>query len=114
MIALNDTVYLGKAVAGAAGGSAKPKYVPELPEIGEEGVLYLVPTEYTRDGYQIFQEFTWYNNAWKAIGAYDVGIDAENIVYKDNIPYATATKVGGIKQSFDATTGTWTVITEDL
>jgi hypothetical protein len=94
MIFLDNTVYLGKAAAGAGGGSAKPKYVPELPETGEEGVLYLVPTEFTRDGYQIFQEFTWYNNEWKAIGAYDVGIDATNVVYQ---------------QSFDASTGTWTV-----
>lgn len=28
--------------------------------------------------------------------------------------YATATQIGGIKSSFDASTGTWTVITEDL
>lgn len=28
--------------------------------------------------------------------------------------YATATQIGGIKSSFDAATGTWTVITEDL
>lgn len=41
-------------------------------------------------------------------------IDPSQIVYKDNIPYATADKVGGIKQSFDASTGTWTIITEDL
>lgn len=28
--------------------------------------------------------------------------------------YATSNQIGGIKQSFDGTTGTWTVITEDL
>lgn len=94
MIELVNTIHLGKASPSIGGGSAKPKYVPELPETGEEGVLYLIPTEVTRDGYQIFQEFTWYNNEWKAIGAYDVGIDATNIVYQ---------------QSFDSSTGTWTV-----
>lgn len=30
------------------------------------------------------------------------------------IPYATSGAVGGIKQSFDASTGTWTVITEEV
>lgn len=89
----NRKYVLGSASAGS-GSSAKPKYVPELPETGEEGVLYLVPTNVTRDGYQIFQEFTWYNNAWKAIGAYDVGIDPTGIVYE---------------KSFNASTNTMTV-----
>ena len=92
---IQNTVYFGSAAPGSiGGGSAKPIYVPSLPETGKEGVLYLVPTGYTRDGYQIFPEFTWYNNGWRAIGAYDVGIQATGIVYE---------------QSFDTTTNTWTV-----
>lgn len=31
-----------------------------------------------------------------------------------DIPYATSNSIGGIKSSFDATTGTWTVTTEEL
>lgn len=113
--AIQNTVYFGAAApASLSGASAKPIYVSELPETGKEGVLYLVPTGVTRDGYQIFQEFVWYNNGWKAIGAYDVGIDPVGIVYEDAIPYATSTKVGGIKQTFDASTGTWTVITDNI
>lgn len=88
----NGAVYFGKAAPGAVGGgSAKPKYVAELPEVGEEGVMYLVPTGTTRDGYQIFQEFTWYNNAWKAIGAYDVGINPTGILYVQSFDVATNT-----------------------
>ena len=78
------------------GGAGKPQYVNSLPEIGEEGVLYLVNTGVTRDGYAIFQEFTWNsdNNDWVAIGAFDVGISPTGIVYE---------------QSFNASTNTWTV-----
>lgn len=31
-----------------------------------------------------------------------------------NIPYATSTRIGGIKLEFDATTGTLNIITEEL
>ena len=91
----NGAVYFGKAAPGAVGGaSAKPKYVPELPEVGEEGVLYLVPTDYTRDGYQIFEEFVYINGEWAGIGAYDVGVQAGGMVYE---------------RSFDSSTNTWNV-----
>ena len=85
-LSLNRKYVLGSASAG--GGAAKPKYVAVLPETGEEGVLYLVPTEVTRDGYQIYQEFTW-DNGWKAIGAYDVGIKPEGIMYEKSFNAST-------------------------
>lgn len=91
----NGATYFGKAAPGAVGGgSAKPKYVAELPEVGEEGVLYLVPTDVTRAGYQIFQEFIYKNGEWGAIGAYDVGVQAGGMVYE---------------RSFDTSTNTWAV-----
>jgi len=77
---------------GAGGG--KPEYVDTLPETGQEGVLYMVNSGVTRDGYAIFQMFAWHNNDWVAIGAFDVGIDPTGIVYE---------------KSFDTTTNTWTV-----
>ena len=90
----NGAVYFGKAAPGSVGGaSAKPIYVPALPETGKEGVLYLVPTGLTRDGYQIYQEFTWYNNDWRAIGAYDVGIQATGIMYMRSFDASTCTLV---------------------
>lgn len=92
---LNNVVAFGKAVpASISGGAAKPKYVSELPETGEEGVLYLVPSGVTRDGYAIFQMFSWHNNDWVAVGAFDVGINPTGIVYE---------------RSFDTSTNTWTV-----
>lgn len=68
--------------------------VATLPETGEEGKLYLVQTEITREGYVIYQEFVWDNNAWRAIGAFDVSINPTGLVYE---------------QSFNASTGTWIV-----
>lgn len=96
-------------------GGGSVKFVPELPETGEERYIYgVVLQETTREGYGIIQLFMWYNNSWMAAGAFDVDIDPDELVYKDNIPYATAQKVGGIKQSFDANTAVWTVITENI
>lgn len=76
------------------GGAAKPEYVDSLPQEGEEGVLYMVNSGVTRDGYAIFQMFSWHEGEWVAIGAFDVGISPTGIVYE---------------QSFNASTNTWTV-----
>lgn len=76
------------------GGAAKPEYVDTLPEVGEEGVLYMVNSGVTRDGYAIFQMFSYHDNEWVAIGAFDVGINPTGIVYE---------------QSFNSSTNTWTV-----
>ena len=76
------------------GGGGRPQYVDTLPATGEEGILYLVNSGVTRDGYAIFQMFCWHNNDWVSIGAFDVGIVPGGIVYE---------------QSFDSTTNTWTV-----
>lgn len=85
-----------KATLVGPGGAARPEYVDTLPETGEEGVLYMVNTGVTRDGYAIFQMFVWKadDNEWVAVGAFDVGINPTGIVYE---------------QSFNASTGTWTV-----
>lgn len=91
------------------------RIVAELPEVGVSGVLYgvLMP-EMTRDNYGIIQFFIYYKNDWYATGAYSIDIDPNGLVYEDNIPYATSTKVGGIKQDFDSATGTWIVTTENI
>lgn len=83
-----------KATLVGPGGAAKPIYVDTLPETGEEGVLYMVNSGVTRDGYAIFQMFSWHEGAWVAVGAFDVGINPTGIVYE---------------QSFNTTTNTWTV-----
>lgn len=95
---LDNTKAITPAALKESGiGAAKPIYVATLPEEGEEGVLYLVNSGNTRDGYAIFQMFSWHNNEWVAIGAFDVGITPTGLVYE---------------KSFDATTGTWVVTVE--
>lgn len=80
-----------KTILLGSGGSAKPEYVTELPETGEEGVLYLVPSGETRQGYAIFQMFSWHEGEWVAIGAYDVGISPDGILYEENFNSSTNT-----------------------
>lgn len=91
MLTLDNTVYLGKAMPGSVGGSAKPVYVDSLPATGKEGVLYMVPSGVTRDGYAIFQMFSWHNNDWIAIGAFDVGISPTGIMYVSSFDASTNT-----------------------
>lgn len=87
--------------------------VASLPETGVSGVLYgIIMSEMTRDDYGIIQFFVW-NGDWYAVAAYSIDIDPNGIVYENAIPYGTATRVGGIKQSFDGSTNTWNVVTED-
>ncbi len=50
----------------------------------------------------------------KGVAAGVATLDNTGQITDGQIPYATATKVGGIKSSYDATTNTWTVITEEL
>ena len=135
MIFFDNTLHLGASVGGE-GGSASWEWVTELPEVGKKNTLYLVYSGITRDGYSIYQQFAWNQttSTWIALGAFDTSIDINNLVLKTDknvangvagldanaqlnpsvIPYATASTVGGIKQSFDASTGTWTVITESI
>ncbi len=50
----------------------------------------------------------------KAAAGGVASLDANGKLTAGQLAYATAARVGGIKQSFDGTTNTWTVITEDL
>ena len=80
------------------GGAAKPEYVAELPEEGEEGVLYMVNSGETRDGYAIFQMFSWHEGEWVAIGAFDVGIIPTGLVYEHSWDPTTKTMVLSVNQ----------------
>lgn len=58
---------------------------------------------------------------YKLLNAQDKGaangvaeLDSNSKLNPSEIPYATSSTVGGIKQSYDSSTGTWTIITEDL
>lgn len=91
--------------------------VTALPQEGRTNTVYgIIQDEMTREGYPIIQLFVWdaEEEYYYSIAAYSIDIDPEELVYEDNIPYATPSKVGGIKSSWNAATGTWTVITEEI
>ena len=52
--------------------------------------------------------------AQKAASNGVASLDANGKLTATQIPYAASNTIGGIKQSFDSTTGVWTIITEDL
>ncbi len=113
------------------------KFVATLPETGESKYLYCVPQNETDlEGYGIVVLYIWNisQNAWNSVHAFSIDIDPDTLVYKTDknvangvaglnanaqlnsaqIPYATSSNVGGIKQTFDAATGTWTVTVEEV
>ncbi len=109
------------------------EFVQTLPQSGQAKYIYCVPQENTtRDGYSIVQLFLWDSTAGEfvAVGAFDVdlapqsllyttdkgaangvaGLDANGKVTAGQIPYATASTVGGVKLSFDETTATLAIM----
>lgn len=47
------------------------KIVDELPEAGEENIVYLVPSKDPSQG-DLFEEYIWINGAWEKIGSIDL------------------------------------------
>lgn len=47
------------------------KIVDELPETGEENIVYLVPSKDPSQG-DLFEEYIWINGAWEKIGSIDL------------------------------------------
>lgn len=76
--------------------------VDELPESGEEAVIYLVPME---DGEEpnIYEEYMWINDEWELIGT--TAVDLTNYVTLDGTQTITGVKTfsNGIKVGTDAT-----------
>ena len=56
------------------------KFVDELPETGEAGVLYLVPVEDGEDPNN-YEEYVWTENGWELIGS--TAVDISNMVTTD-------------------------------
>ena len=56
-----DTFYIS-----STGGSMKAEVVESLPEVGEEGIMYLVAKESPKD--DIYDEYLYVNGVWELIG----------------------------------------------
>lgn len=72
-------------IIGISGDAGLIKVVNTLPEVGESGCFYgVLMQEVDREGRGIIQFFIWYNNAWKASGAYSININPTGIVYEQS------------------------------
>ncbi len=70
------------------------------------------PTQYAVNN--LIDPSSFVSASQKGVAAGVATLDNTGQITNGQIPYATETKVGGIKSSFDSSTGTWTVTTEDL
>ncbi len=104
-LSTNDTVagskavydYVTQAVAGMTGLAAQ--IVEELPSVGQNNILYLLPkTGGTSDAYD---EYMWINSAWEKIGTTDIDLtdylketDLADWAKQPAKPQYTASEVG--------------------
>ncbi len=83
-------------------GTIKFTIVAELPETGEESVIYLLPTTENQDQ-NLYDEYIYTNGAWEKIGSAAVEVDLTD--YVRNTDIASSDKAGVVK--LKATEGIW-------
>ena len=95
---LNDK-YDSVKSAMSGGGSAGMKYkvVQTLPQTGEEGTIYLVPKQSSKQK-NVYDEFMWIDNDWEKIGdteidlsGYQTLIDVNNMLNADYVDDSSST-----------------------
>lgn len=91
---------LGKKSGGGGGSNLRYVVVDELPTVGENNVIYLVPKD-TSGTNNYYDEYMYINSAWELIG--DTVVDLTD--YVKNTDYATDSVGGVIKTNFG--TGTY-------
>lgn len=79
---------IGAEGGGGGGGALTPIVVYELPTVGEEGVLYLVPRQVT-ETQNVFDEYIYVNGGWEKIGSTD--IDFSNYYTKQEVDTIAST-----------------------
>ena len=76
-------------------GAIKMLIVAELPQIGRDDTIYLVPLTSPSEEGNNYAEYVYINNAWELLGK--IGIQVDLTDYVKNIDYATSSKGGVIK-----------------
>lgn len=88
---------IGAGGGGGGGGALTPIVVYELPDVGEEGTLYLVPRQVTETK-NVFDEYIYVNGGWEKIGSTD--IDFSNYYTKQEIDAIADTLNNSIGQRY--------------
>lgn len=65
-------------------GKIEFRLVNSLPQTGEEGVVYLVPSQ-DPEQQNVYDEFIWINNTWERFGSASIDIDLSRYYTKDEI-----------------------------
>lgn len=78
-------------------GAIQMLIVNELPIIGNENAIYLVPNSDPQTS-NYYDEYVYVNSAWEKLGGVSVQIDLTD--YVKNTDYATASKGGVIKSGY--------------
>lgn len=84
------TVEVAKALAGAG---IKIKILDNLPESGEEMVLYFIKSEKEEET-NIYEEYMWVNNKWELIGT--TKIDLSDYWSKSDLVALTTEEIDAI------------------
>ena len=88
---------IGAEGGGGGGGALTPIVVYELPDVGEEGTLYLVPRQVTETK-NVFDEYIYVNGGWEKIGSTD--IDFSDYYTKQEVDAIAATLNSSIGERY--------------
>lgn len=88
---------IGAGGGGGGGGALTPIVVYELPTVGEEGTLYLVPRQVTETK-NVFDEYIYVNGGWEKIGSTD--IDFSDYYTKQEVDAIAATLNSSIGERY--------------
>lgn len=71
------TADMNSAIASAVAGLSNVtiRIVETLPEVGEDRVIYFVPTE-TSEENNVYDEWMWINSSWELVGSTRVDLSA--------------------------------------
>lgn len=75
-------------------GAIKMEIVQELPSVGQDDTIYLVPYEQAETG-NIYKEYIYVNGNWEQLGGFNTSVDLSD--YVKNTDYAAYNSAGVLK-----------------
>lgn len=107
-MALDTTSYLLGKKAGGGGAGITYQVVEELPTVGEEGVIYLVPKSTSLED-NIYNEYMYLSGEWELIGDTQADISGkQDTMQYSTMPTPNESTIGKVVQYIGTTNNNYT------
>ncbi len=88
-------------------GQIEFRVLNELPQIGETGIIYLIPLDTPETQENNYAEYIYVNNNWELLGKIGVHIDLSNYYTKQEVNNLLPTNLSDLTNDSDFTTKTY-------